>query len=372
MLEGADMRRRFALCVAMLLVVASFGACKPEVDQTAGRTEDVREPAPALCEPCPPCQAPDGDATARTTAPGPEDKGPDECVLYHLVDRYEPTRFSHANHVDYEGDCEVCHHHASEVEKYPPCRACHGLGSDDLDKPGLKGAYHRQCMNCHRQMESGPLGCEECHKERERLAVSGEELARKYVQDTMKLGHISKDFAEVVFHHKIHVEVTDSCEACHHHHGEVEATPPCRECHRTAETDDRGGVPSLKDAYHEQCLTCHRASDKEGKKSPLQCTDCHHSRNAPRTVDLGAVAKRYKAVTFDHEMHVETTEFCTDCHHASKTFDRIVACGKCHAADKGPEGKLTLEDAFHKQCIGCHKKQDEGPQECDDCHEKKD
>ena len=31
-----------------------------------------------------------------------------------------------------------------------------------IEKPGLKGAFHLNCVGCHQEME-GPTGCEECH-----------------------------------------------------------------------------------------------------------------------------------------------------------------------------------------------------------------
>ena len=360
------MRRCTYIAALLVLLCWTLGSCKGDAT-TVVEEKLVLKEVPARCEPCPPCQVP--GEVREAPAPAPDDLGPEECVLYHLVDIYEPTVFSHANHVEYDEDCEVCHHHSSEVEKFPPCRECHGIAFKSLDKPGLKGAYHRQCMNCHRQMDSGPLGCQECHKKREPIAVSQEDLARKYVQDTMKLGHLSKDFAEVVFNHKLHVELTAHCEDCHHHHTENEVTPPCRECHNHQKTEEGSKVLGLHDAYHEQCLKCHRASSKKGKKSPLQCTDCHLSKKAPASVELGKLAKKYVPVEFDHEMHTETTDYCTDCHHANTTYDRIVKCDTCHKPGKAEEGKTNLKKAYHDQCINCHKEQDEGPQDCGDCHE---
>ncbi len=49
------------------------------------------------------------------------------------------------------------------------CDKCHRW-PDEPDNPariGLKGAYHRQCIGCHKNisMESfTPVDCEDCHK----------------------------------------------------------------------------------------------------------------------------------------------------------------------------------------------------------------
>ncbi|MBM4372816.1 MAG: cytochrome c3 family protein, partial [Deltaproteobacteria bacterium] len=164
-------------------------------------------------------------------------------------------------------DCETCHHHASSVEHTPPCRECHGLSSDDLDRPGLKGAYHRQCMNCHREMGSGPMGCEDCHA---KLPVgdrpSPERLAREAAPQKMRLGHLAREYSGVDFDHRLHTELTEGCAQCHHKQKGLEVAPPCRECHNTPE--------NLKAAYHEQCIGCHRKDDQ----GPTDCSDCHATK----------------------------------------------------------------------------------------------
>ena len=129
---------------------------------------------------------------AATTATG--DTGPDTVVLDSLADRYEPVNFNHAMHVGLvDGKCAKCHHHATGSPPLDPrCLKCHkGGASNDLlacrdchlakpfeadslaalaansqlyhnDKPGLKGAYHRNCLGCH-QENGGPSGCQDCH-----------------------------------------------------------------------------------------------------------------------------------------------------------------------------------------------------------------
>ncbi len=192
---------------------------------------------------------------------------PDDCRLYHLADQYETVIFSHSNHVDYADDCETCHHHSSKVEAAPPCRGCHGFTTGDLRFPGLKGAYHRQCMNCHREMEAGPLECEGCHaKAGPENGKSHLDLALEAVHDEIELGHLVRKFGPVNFDHLLHVEVTDNCVICHHEEKDYEKTPACRECHNTR--------VDLKNAYHKQCLACHKTDDQ----GPTDCEDCHESR----------------------------------------------------------------------------------------------
>ena len=92
--------------------------------------------------------------------------------------------------------------------------------------------------------------------------------------------------------------------------------------------------------------------------------------------------KTRPAVTLLHNHHVEAGLSCKDCHHIYENGKNIldeskleegnkdVRCLNCH----GP--KSGLEQAFHKQCIGCHgkyqkEKKKTGPQYCGGCHVRK-
>jgi len=89
-------------------------------------------------------------------------------------------------------------------------------------------------------------------------------------------------------------------------------------------------------------------------------------------------------VTLLHNRHVEAALSCKDCHHIYENGKNIldeskleegnkeVRCLNCHAGKSG----LNLEQAFHKQCIGCHDKYQKdkkktGPQYCGGCHVRK-
>ncbi len=64
--------------------------------------------------------------------------------------------------------CQGCHHN-SPASKIPPrCISCHSAPFDENNplKPGLKAAFHQQCMDCHAEMGiEAPLStsCTECH-----------------------------------------------------------------------------------------------------------------------------------------------------------------------------------------------------------------
>lgn len=95
---------------------------------------------------------------------------PETITMDMLINRYGSVEFSHGYHAEIADDCSSCHHH-SEEGSTPACGECHEPitvyqyhGSQRETSIGLKGAYHRQCLGCHQEMESGPVGCTDCHE----------------------------------------------------------------------------------------------------------------------------------------------------------------------------------------------------------------
>ena len=95
---------------------------------------------------------------------------PETLTLDSLVKEYGPVEFSHGYHAEMIGDCASCHHHSPEGST-PACSECHEpievyhyLGAQRITSIGLKGAYHQLCLGCHKEMESGPVGCTDCHE----------------------------------------------------------------------------------------------------------------------------------------------------------------------------------------------------------------
>jgi hypothetical protein len=118
--------------------------------------------------------------------PAPSDEFPEKVVIESLVDRYEASTLPHSKivgklhtviaesalagrfHGATEIMCDGCHHHTPAGTRPPPCRSCHSEAADATrDKPGLKAAYHRQCMGCHIDMGVEKQGCTDCHAARE-------------------------------------------------------------------------------------------------------------------------------------------------------------------------------------------------------------
>jgi len=90
--------------------------------------------------------------------------------------------------------------------------------------------------------------------------------------------------APAFFPHDKHMEDVGDCKACHHRYekgenvldeSELDGSDAmrCRTCHNAgSETDAR-------QAFHRQCIQCHRIMEKEGKASgPRTCGQCHPAK----------------------------------------------------------------------------------------------
>lgn len=81
-------------------------------------------------------------------------------------------------------------------------------------------------------------------------------------------------------------------------------------------------------------------------------------------------------VTFAHKKHAETQKIdCMKCHHTWKKGETSgKVCKDCHK-DKAEGKTLSLKDAMHKDCQGCHSAEKKankpaGPTACNQCHVK--
>jgi len=92
----------------------------------------------------------------------------DSPIIKKQEDRYAPVRFMHSRHAALVQDCAVCHHYRPtdpQALETTRCSACHqeSFRSDYPDRVGLKAAYHMNCIDCHKQMNNGPVDCTGCH-----------------------------------------------------------------------------------------------------------------------------------------------------------------------------------------------------------------
>lgn len=201
--------------------------------------------------------------------------------------------FTHQAHADMQNqDCGICHHTSGKDSAPPRCSSCHVATFDEAFVQSHQDSMdEKQCGACHHPKAN-----------------------------TDK------------FSHETHMDeyAADDCTACHHDES-IESEPQaCANCH---EKDGDKEMPSLKDATHKRCESCHEDMFEEGIKG---CGSCH--TRAPGSDS----AAEYKP--------------CSSCH--GEPVDQLIP---------------TTMKAYHGQCMACHEKQDAGPfgdDSCGQCHMK--
>jgi hypothetical protein len=306
----------------------------------------------------------------------PEQMGPDVLRMDDMTDQYGPVIFAHRMHAEMSemsGGCYSCHHYNSTSMAILSCRECHpkSRARTDISMPDLKGAYHRQCMDCHRQWTHS-TDCNGCHIKKEpgqtdAAALRAQEIAGKKHPNVTRPTKVvfetrNEHGSFVTFFHDDHATRFGlKCADCHQQDG-------CVRCHDAAKPvsadpqnrQERTQRPM--EQLHQPCFSCH-AQDK--------CESCH-------------VAEPMKA--FDHarsagwalnRFHREIS--CQKCHGLNKRFTKVdTACKTCHkgwspGAFKHEVTGLRL-DANHStlDCESCHVDMDFGkPPSCAGCHDDK-
>ena len=93
---------------------------------------------------------------------------PHKKVVDAIIARVEKSPMANVFHVDQAGLCMGCHHNSPKTLDPPKCASCHSKNSAGEDgMPGLKGAYHGQCIGCHQKMEVASViatDCVKCHE----------------------------------------------------------------------------------------------------------------------------------------------------------------------------------------------------------------
>jgi hypothetical protein len=229
-----------------------------------------------------------------------------------------PVLFRHAAHENVVDSCRTCHH-----REIGACSGCHSPGgrkegafvtlSTAVHKPEMM----RSCVGCHNTAKQDPAcagchalqkttvsagACAACHISSAKTGVarSPADLSGapkpniavpNAVPETVHIGVSAAEHAPVNFPHAqivsalkekqvgnalgraFHTETT-LCATCHHADASLGSISRCISCH---ETDTKmlsaDGRPSLKAAYHIQCMTCHETARQ--KPDSTQCDSCH-------------------------------------------------------------------------------------------------
>lgn len=284
-------------------------------------------------------------------------------VMDELEKDYEPVIFSHKLHAEMSSmghGCLDCHHF-SDINRITSCSECHpvGISSENLRQPGLRGAYHRQCLSCHEEW-AGESRCEVCHaKKTEGMAAEIADStvprpSRHYPElnepdmKVWKSGYGGETI--VTLHHRNHTELYGiECAACHHAEG-------CDFCH--AQNKQQQPVRHSEAALHATCNACHEE---------MSCDQCHLKEIAPEFSHnrTGWPLKRYHSKVTCRACHGTPYHFtkpssrCQACHHGwdAGSFDHSVTgvtlneihieadCSDCHT---------TGDYSVTPTCSGCH------------------
>ncbi len=99
-------------------------------------------------------------------------------------------------------------------------------------------------------------------------------MADKTAPETVTLQMEGGKFGVVPFSHKAHVEKEKiDCATCHHKDKNPKEPDKCSSCHMPKDVKDN--APPAKDAFHKNCIDCHKEAAAKGKKAPTKCNECH-------------------------------------------------------------------------------------------------
>ncbi|MCL4306199.1 cytochrome c family protein [bacterium] len=352
----------------IFLLIASF-----TLVLSSERAEAVSQQPGASngCSQCHVCRTPTADDPCLRICPRPRvtpqdlKMGPDEVLINELENEYEAVRFSHRLHAEMtamDRGCQDCHHF-QQVGGITACKDCHPphIADENLEQPGLKGAYHRQCLGCHQDW-SHDTSCEICHLKKGQETAThplpkrspGSKFAG-LVEPEKKVWHSSYGGGTIVtLFHRNHTEKYGiSCASCHHAEG-------CASCHSKSEQTTTS-IRHSEEALHGICNSCHSemscnqchmkteavefSHDRTGwplkfYHERLSCRRCHGNPNhfTKPSRDCNSCHKDWAVGTFKHahtgyglnDTHAEIS--CEECH-VGKNFAVKPTCNSCHDND---------------------------------------
>lgn len=95
--------------------------------------------------------------------------------------------------------------------------------------------------------------------------------AAEYPKGTASLKLEDPKMAPVSFSHESHVDKAKiDCVTCHH--ADPQAPKTCTTCHRKVAKDK---TVAAKDAFHKNCIGCHKHRTAKGAELPIKCNECH-------------------------------------------------------------------------------------------------
>jgi len=284
---------------------------------------------------------------------------PELFTIDTLSKIYEPSIFTHKLHAEMSamsGGCASCHHH-NPPGRILACIDCHepSLKRTDLGRPGLKGAYHRQCLNCHREW-SQTTNCIVCHavKGSQQIEDKSEFIGKSHPEVSVpsKLVYQTdeEDNPIVTFFHDDHSRLFGlKCVDCHKNES-------CSRCHDTMKK-----AAVVEKEAHENCVDCHESEVNDN------CTKCHDIKEKAH---FNHASVGWKLNKYHKSLN------CQTCHISAKFTKLNKRCTACHKSwksgvfDHKVTGLVLDEDHEENECADCHENLNFAKRPtCDECHD---
>lgn len=335
------------------------------------------------CKTCHTCEVPTKQSPCLVACPRSEmitidqtaEESPAVVTLDKIGKNYLPVIFSHKIHAQMSqmaGGCASCHHY-NTVGPIQKCENCHDVNRkrEDISKPDLKGAYHRQCMECHREW-SHSTDCTSCHLLKTGSDKNITQQLNINIKDHPDVPEPTKIVYEteynkgklVTFFHDDHTgKFKIDCKSCHQKES-------CNRCHdqqklSVVEQTALGETIKIhkpKNEQHKPCFSCHQNDE---------CSSCH--KNEPMQPFDHKIAAGWEL----NKYHVNLS--CVKCHGETTTFKKLdKSCISCH--NNFVEGKFDHKitglvfDDIHKglTCTDCHAENNfSSAPTCINCHDDK-
>jgi len=223
------------------------------------------------------------------------------------------------------------------------CLVCHKCEVPTKVNPCLKECPRGQMVTVHHSADAAP----------EKIVLN-------------RLVSSAALYQPVLFVHRTHAQMSEmsgNCVLCHHYN-RPGAVLACSECHaaQALSKDADLSKPTLKGAYHRQCMKCHQecglGSDCESCHMPKEKTstaspgvrkpggEIHPTK--PGRIVIETAFDDGKFVTFYHDDHTDRFGLaCSSCH----TDER---CAHCHRPDLGSAKPIEHVEGGHDRCSPCH------------------
>jgi len=274
---------------------------------------------------------------------------------------FGPVKFPHRTHAEMaemNGGCSSCHHYTPNG-KITPCRDCHEKNRKiaPISRPDLKGAYHQECLGCHRNW-SHSIKCETCHLSKSgnprTISSNINTLKDKYkITTPVKIVYKTdnEDNPVVTFFHLDHTKRFGlKCKNCH-------TNEQCKNCHDI----NKGKTKLAGGEAHDKCESCHDTDDK--------CTFCHSKTEEKQ---FNHFAKSGFDLTKFH-----SNLKCKICHKSPENFRKVSKyCNSCHSGwnennfNHKVTGFVLNETHSDFECEACHPDRNFAVNpKCSECHD---